>query len=87
MTDVGETSLVLPDIPRVQVDDENNVVDDSVGYGSLDTRHHGVLGLACGILLPRSTVLLDHAHELDVSRHDGWHGGDEARTQQEVAEA
>lgn len=87
VADVGVTLLILPDIPGVQVDDEDDVVDDGMGDGCLNTGHHGVLGLAGGVLLPRTAVLLDHAHQLDVSRHDGWDGRDQARTQQEVAEA
>lgn len=87
MTNVGVASLVLPDVPGVQVDNKDKVVDDGMGDGSLDTGYHGVLGLACGVLLPWSAVLLDHAHQLDISRHDGRDGGYEASTQQEVAEA
>jgi len=62
VTNVGVTLFVLPDIPGVQVDNEDEVVDGGMGDGGLDTGHHSVLSLARGILLPWSAVLLDHAH-------------------------
>lgn len=87
VANVGVTLLVLPDVPGVQVDNEDEVIDDGVGDGGLDTGHHGVLSLASGVLLPRSAVLLDHAYQLDVSRHDSRHSHDKAGAHQEVAEA
>lgn len=43
--------------PAVEVDEEDDIVDNSVGYGNLDTGYHGALLLASLILLPRSTIL------------------------------
>ena len=58
-----------------------------MGNGPLDLRHHVILRHPILILRPWSPILRDHAHELDVAGHDGGHGGDEARAQEEVGEA
>lgn len=79
--------LVLPEVPAVQVRDEHDIVDDGVRDAGLDPRHHGALLLALGVLLPRSAVLADHADQLLVSGHDGRHGGDQARAEEEVRQA
>lgn len=53
----------------------------------LDTRYHRTLLLARGVLLPRTAVLLDHAHKLDVAGHDSGDGGDEGAAHEEVGSA
>lgn len=64
------------DVPAVQVDNKDNIVDQGVRDRHLNSGHHSALLLACRVLLPRTTVLLDHANELDIARHDCWDGGD-----------
>lgn len=76
--------LILPEVPAVQVRNEDDVVEDCVCDPSLDAWHHGALLFALNVLLPRATVLADHADQLLVPGHDGWHGGDEAGAQEEV---
>ena len=70
--------------PAVQVDEEDDIVDESVGDGNLDTWYHGTLLLASLILLPGSTILGDHANQLLVAGHDGWDSGNQTSTQCEV---
>jgi hypothetical protein len=87
LAQVDGALLVLSHVPAVQVGDKDEVHGDGMGDGGLDPRHHGVLGFALGVLFPRTTVLLDHADQLDVSRHDGGHGGDETGTHEEERDA
>lgn len=73
--------------PAVKIGNENDVVNDGVGDGNLDTRDHSALLLACLILLPWSTVLGDHADQLLVARHDRRNGRDEAGAKEKVGES
>lgn len=77
---------VSSDIPAVQVGQEDGVVNQSVCDSDLDSWNHGVLLLATGVLLPWTTILLDHTDELDVACHDGWNGGDETGAEEEETE-
>jgi hypothetical protein len=74
-------------IPAVQVDDKNNIVNQRMCNGDLDARHHRALLLTGLILLPRAAVLRDHADQLLVSGHDGWHGRDQACAEHEVGDS
>ena len=86
LANVDDTLFVLSEIPRVDVGHKNQVIDNGMSDGGLDAGYHGRFGLATCILLPRTSIFLDHSHELDVARHDGWDGRDETRAKEEIAE-
>lgn len=86
LANVDGASLVLAEIPAVQIDHKDDIVDNSVSNGGLDPRYHRVLLFSGRVFFPGSAVLLDHAHELDVAGHDGGNGGDESGAEEEVGQ-
>lgn len=86
LANIDHAFLVLSEIPSVDVGHKDQVIDKGMGDGGLDSGYHGRFGFAISILFPWAAVFLDHAHELDVARHDGRDRCDETRAEEEVAE-
>ena len=80
-------SLCTPsDPPAIQTNNEDSIVHEGMTDGDSDTGDHVALLLASGILLPRATVLLDHADELNITGHDSGDGSEQACTKKKVGE-
>lgn len=87
LSKVDSACLVFPQIPAIDVGHEDQIIDNGVGDGGFDAGHHCALRFALRVLFPGPTVLLDHAHQLDVAGHDGRDGGDETCAKEKIGDA